>query len=196
MVAISEIIKSIKYGPHLKTVEKGEIKFLKGNHFDEEFDLDKVENSFVSSEHKFCDKFLLNKSDIILAAKGFKNFAWRYTGEQGCCIASSLFYVIKINEDLILSEYFALVINAPKTQHQLKLIGSGVTTPSIPKSELLKIKIPTPTREVQNKLVRLNNTLSKQINIEKKLIEKKKELQGGLLNLLTKNELLINKKVL
>jgi len=194
-IEIGEITNSIKYGPYLISEEVGSIKYLKGNHFNNDYELKKFEYSYINPNEKHI-KYLLKEGDILLAAKGFRNYAWRYSAIEKSCIASSLFFVIKINEEIITSEYFTLSINTPKMLHRIKTINKGVTTPIIPKKEFLKIKIEIPKMERQKEIVSIYNLMEKEIQLERKIIEKKKMLQNGLIDLLIKNELPTNKKVL
>ena len=181
---IENVIGSIKYGPHLPTELGGTIKYLKGNHFDEDYQLSVFSESYLFPEEKL-DKFFLTEQDVILAAKGFRNFAWSYDPQYGQCVASSLFYVLKVDTDQILSQYLALCMNAPKFQHQLKLIGLGSNIPSIPKKELLRLTIDLPPLAVQQKTIELHQLMLKQMELEKKIMEKRKKMNQGLIDLIT-----------
>lgn len=183
-VQIKDITTSIKYGPHLPTIERGDFKYLKGNHFDEDYHLNEFANSFVAENEK-TNKCLLEEGDVILAGKGNRNFAWAYEVEYGACIASSLFYILKIDREKIHSKYLALVINSPKFQHQLKLIGLGATIPVIPKKELMQLKFELPTLEKQQQIISINELMDKQIQLERAIIKKKKQLKKALIDSLT-----------
>lgn len=192
---LRDIVLSIKYGPHFKSIEKGAIKYLKGNHFDDEYELTQFKYSYVKVEENY-EKHLLVENDVLVAAKGFRNYAWRYTTDQGLCIASSLFFVIKLKEDIISSEYFTLLINSPKMLHILKTISKGITTLIIPKNELLKIKVDVPAIERQKEIISIYNLMKKEIQLELKIVQKKKMLHNSLIDLLIQNELPTNKKAL
>jgi len=181
---ITEIIKSIKYGPHFRTEQKGTTKYLKGNQFDEDYQWTLFNNSYVNIDNKEL-KHRLEENDVILAAKGFRNFAWKYTSEYGDCIASSLFYVIKLDMDVIDPDYFTMSINSPRIQHVLKNIGLGATIPAIPKNELLRIDIAVPAMKEQLKAVAIFELLNEQIRIERSILSKRINIKNGLLNLLT-----------
>jgi len=185
MTRLKDIVTSIKYGPHFKTRNEGSIKYLKGNHFNDDFDLTAFAESYADTASD--TSHLLIENDVIIAAKGFRNFAWKYSHQAGECVASSLFYVIKLNEDIILPDYFTMAINSPRTQHRLKNVGLGATIPAIPKKELLRIKISVPTIEEQNKAIEIYKSLDKQIRIEREILDKRLRIKNGLLNLLTEN---------
>jgi len=184
MNQIKDIITSIKYGPHFRTEKKGNVKYLKGNQFDDDFELTLFNDSYIQVDVE--DKnVLLEENDVILAAKGFRNFAWKYSSTSDKCVASSLFYVIKLNQDVINADYFTMAINSPRVQHKLKNVGLGVTIPAIPKNELLRIKIAVPPMSDQLKAVEIHGLLNKQIRIERAILNKRLKIKNELLNLLT-----------
>jgi restriction endonuclease S subunit len=186
MIRLKDIITSIKYGPHYRTEKDGNAKYLKGNQFDEDYELTLFSNSYVNISQEDSNH-LLKENDVILAAKGFRNFAWKHTTDYGECVASSLFYVIKLNEEIIQPDYFTMAINSPRIQHRLKNVGLGATIPAIPKNELLRIKISVPPIEEQKKAIEVYQSLNKQIRIEREILEKRLRIKNGLLNLLTEN---------
>lgn len=182
-VKIEDIALSVKYGPHIKTMEKGEVKYLKANHFDEDYRLSDFSNSYTKTEAKLA-KFLLNEQDVLLAAKGFRFFAWAYDRSFGDCIASSVFYVIKVDTNLVLARYLALYLNLPRVQHTLKNIGLGVSTPSIPKKELQRLTIDLPSLKEQQRIINVIEVIDQQIEIENQILVEKKKLKTGLINYL------------
>ena len=186
MIRLKDIITSIKYGPHYRTEKEGNAKFLKGNQFNDDYELTPITESYVKVNEADTNH-LLNDNDIILAAKGFRNFAWKYTTDYGKCVASSLFYVIKLNTTIIQPDYFTMAINSPRIQHRLKNVGLGVTIPAIPKNELLRIRIAVPSIEEQKKAIEIYESLNKQIRIEREILDKRLRIKNGLLNLLTEN---------
>ena len=181
---IKEIVTSIKYGPHFRTEKEGNAMYLKGNQFDDDYQLTLFKDSYINIDYNE-KKQLLVEDDVILAAKGFRNFAWKYTAEIGACIASSLFYVIKLNSEIIHPDYFTMSINSPRIQHELKNIGLGATIPAIPRNELLRINIAIPTMEEQKKAVAIHKLLNEQISLERKILQRRIDIKNGLLNLLT-----------
>lgn len=182
----NDMIESIKYGPHKQTALEGVIKYHKGNHFDEDFDFTLFDNSYVKEDGNE-EKYLLKENDILFAGKGYRNFAWKYNQEVGPSIASSTFFVIKVREDIVMPEYFVLLINSPKIQYQLRFLGLGPVTPSIPKGELLNMKTNLPSLEDQRKATEIYKSIKSQINIQRRILEQKIKLKNGLLELLTKN---------
>lgn len=184
---IANILDFIRFGPHLRSEEAGQVRYLKGTHFDVEYELTEFESSYVSKE-KGMEKFLLKENDVIVAAKGFRNFAWRYTVDHGPCIASSLFYVIRIRQDLMSSEYFTLLINSPRIQHRLKMMGMGVTIPTIPRKEFTQMKVWVPPKAEQQKVEEVNRLMKHEICLERTILEKKIQRKNGIIEMLTQPE--------
>ena len=182
MTQIKDLVTYIKYGPHLKTEMEGSARYIKGNHFDEDYNLMKVEDSWVKSEN---GKYLLQENDVLVAAKGFRNFAWKYSADAGPCVASSLFYVIRLDEIRIHPDYFVACMNSSRVQHRLKNIGLGATIPAIPKNELLRIDLNVPSMEDQSKAILFYKILNEEIGLYRKILAKKIEMKKGILNLLT-----------
>jgi len=187
MKQIKNIITSIKYGPHFRTQKEGNARFLKGNQFDDDFQLSLSHQSYVTIEEDE-ERALLAENDVIIAAKGFRNFAWKYSAEYGPCVASSLFYVAKLRTDVISPDYFAMVINASRIQHTLKNVGLGATIRAVPKNELLRVKIAIPPMEQQLKAVAIHTLVNEQISIERKILNRRLKIKKGLLNLLTEKQ--------
>ena len=184
-IKLENIVQSIKYGPHFSSSGAGEVRYLKGAHFDEEFELTDFEGSYVGAEESF-EKYLLVENDIIIAAKGGRNYAWKYSEEEGPCVPSSLFFVMKINTEIVESGYLALVLNSPRVQHKLKAVSMGGTISVIPRGELLRLKIAIPPKEKQKQIIKLNKLMKQQIKIEREILNNKIDLKNGLINLLTK----------
>ena len=195
-IILKSIIEFIKYGPHLKSDDgAGTIKYLKGSHFNEDYELTLFNGSYTRADGS-TDKYLLKEEDILLAAKGYRNFAWNYTADAGPCIASSTFYVFKVNQSMVMPEYFTLLINSPKVQHKLRFLGLGPVTPSIPKDELLNIKVNLPSMQEQINAIKIYSSIKQQIKLQRRILEQKINLKNGLLDLLTTKKMQTNKKVL
>ena len=96
-------------------------------------------------------------------------------------MASSLFFVLKVDHNLISPQYLALYMNTNKFQNKLRLISAGSSIPSIPKKELLQLDIVFPALKEQKRIIKLNTLLEKDINIEKDILFHKKNLRKGLI---------------
>lgn len=177
-------IAQIYYGPYEKAETKGLIKYLVSSHFDEFFEPSLFKESFVDTI-KGADKYILQPNDVIVTGKGQRLFAWAYKEEYGDVIPSSLFYIIKINDsNKVAGEYLANYLNSEKVNYALKALSGGTSMPSIQKKELGQLNIYTPSIEKQKQIIEMSKLLNKDVELASKLLEKKKALKTGLLNII------------
>lgn len=180
-------IAQIFYGPYEKAETKGNIKYLVSSHFDEFFEPSEFKDSYVDSV-KDAEKYILRPNDVIVTGKGQRIFAWAYKVEYGTVIPSSLFYIIKLsNNSNIIGEFLANVLNSEKVNHKLKSLSRGTSIPSIQKKELGLLQINIPTIEKQKQIIELSKLLDKDVTLATELLEKKKALKTGLLNMIINN---------
>ncbi len=177
-------IAQIYYGPYEKAETKGKIKYLVSSHFDEFFEPSLFKESYIDAI-KDAEKYILRPNDIIVTGKGQRIFAWAYKEEYGEVIPSSLFYIIKINDSSkLIGEYLANVLNSQKVNHKLKSLSGGTSIPSIQKKELGQLNIYIPSIEKQRQIIDMSKLLDKDVELATKLLEKKKALKTGLLNMI------------
>lgn len=181
MVKKLEEISEIHFGPYEKGEEKGNIKYLLAGHFDEYYQPNNFGESYVELTYK-NEKSLLKANDVVLAGKGQRMFAWSYDEQFGHAIPSSLFYIIRTNPLEVLGEYLAHFLNSDKIQYEIKLIASGGTVPSIPKSELIQLEVFVPSIEEQHRIVNIANLLEKDLILTQQLLNEKMNLKKGVIN--------------
>ena len=148
-------IAKIQTGIYAQTVSSGSVVYLKAKHFDESgnFYSTVIPDLPLNSQ---TEKHLLNDGDIIFAAKGSKNFAAKYEGKNGMCVASSTFLVIRLSDKFrskILAEYLVWYINHPRIQEWLKAKARGSSIVSISKTDLQELEILIPSIEKQKQIL-------------------------------------------
>jgi restriction endonuclease S subunit len=184
-------ITDIQFGLYEKSLDKGNVKYLLAGHFNSSFQPTKFEDSYIDLEDK-SGRFLLEPNDVILSGKGQRIFAWAYDSSFGAAVASSIFYMLRPDSNIILGDYLAYYLNSNKVQFQLQSIGAGATITSIPKRELEQIEIVIPTMDEQIKLVRLAKLLERDIALSEEIIEKKNTLKSALINKMINNNIKLN----
>lgn len=177
----------VQFGPYLKAKDKGTMKYLLGSHFDEHMQPTNFQDSYIEIDSK-SEKFQLQNNDVILAGKGLRTFAWAYKEQYGPMVPSSLFYLLRSSEELVIGDYFAAVLNSERVQHELALIGAGATITSIPKKELKEIEIAIPSINEQKKFLEIYNLLDTDIELTDKLLQEKRNLKRGVVNDLLTNK--------
>ncbi|MBN1337910.1 MAG: restriction endonuclease subunit S, partial [Bacteroidales bacterium] len=128
-------ITSIQTGVFAKPIQKGEIVYLQARHFDENGELAETLYPDLSADNKL-NKHLLRKGDILFAAKGSKNFAACFKNAEMPAVASTSFFVIRLNEKNVLPGYLTWFLNHPSTQTLLKGQARGSSIVSISKAVL------------------------------------------------------------
>lgn len=182
-VKLDEIC-SLSFGQHIKSHSDGEIKFLQVKNFSEDGQFLQNVQNFVKVED-VKPNILLQHGDIIFVSKGSKFFAYQYGESIGAAIASSVFYVIKANQDLIIPEYLVCILNQPKSIAYFTGASAGSSIPSIRKSELLDFEIPLLSKDDQHKIVDFYREHLKQQAILTQLKEKQQHLFNQTINQLT-----------
>lgn len=164
-----ENILKIKSGVFAKSDANPDLYYIQSTDFNKQREW--VENlNFVLTKSAKFNNHILNKGDILFAAKGRDFFAVVYDGKFEPAVASSTFLVLQVQNDNVIPEYVAWFINHPKTQKILWGFAKGSGIPSISKTILDQIEIPIPELSKQNsildffKLQKAEKQLQKQIN--------------------------------
>jgi restriction endonuclease S subunit len=159
----------IQTGVFAKTVAKGDVAYLQPKYYNETGQLiTKLEpdlNSLGVSE-----KHILKQGDVLFAAKGSKNFATHFDLEEISAAASTSFFVIRIYDKSILSEYLTWYLNHPTTMKILKSFARGTSVPSISKDVLNDLEITVPSIERQKLIFSIDNLRKKERKIQRHLL--------------------------
>lgn len=165
-------IAQIQFGLYSKPIEYGNVTYLQAKHFDDwGYQSDKID-TFMQIDKK-NEAHLLEDGDILLVGKGMRNFAWTYEKAYGPAIASSIFFVIKVDKSKVIPEFLTTLFNMPQTQSYFQTLGAGSSIPSIRKSELEAFTIKLPTLEVQEKVINIKQLHYKDMELSKKIISEK-----------------------
>ncbi|MBR9920303.1 MAG: hypothetical protein GYB31_05630 [Bacteroidetes bacterium] len=175
-------IAGISFGTYQKTSSEAGIPYLLANQFDEGGRLIAGFEQFVPSTVKGVEKHCLQNGDLLLAGKGFRNFSWQYNKQLGQIIPSSLFFIIRPDQSLLLPGFLNVFLNLPNTQSRLRIMGEGTKIPSIRKTELEELRIPVPTLEIQQKIVEIHRLHKSDIALTESIINQKKNLFTGVVN--------------
>ncbi len=165
-------IAQIHFGYYAQPATKGTIAYLQAKHFNDFGRLTTDHSTYLEEDEK-TTKNLLQPGDILFAAKGFRFFATLYKSEFGKAVASSIFFIIKLDLKKVIPEYLVAVLNMPKNQLHFQQSGAGSSIPSIRKSELLDFAFNLIPIEQQQKIVTLQELYVKDIELSENLIKQK-----------------------
>jgi restriction endonuclease S subunit len=187
MEKVFESIADLQFGLYEKPVESGDTIYLQVKDFDANNQFSNQPSTFLNSDEKSI-KHLLTDGDVIFVAKGFRNFAWTYKESFGPAIASSIFFVIKVDTSEILPEYLTTLFNSNAYQQVFQQLGAGSSIPSIRKSELEAIKIHVPSLELQRKAVMINELYLKELELTTQIMDEKQKYYSTIINKLITQE--------
>ena len=169
-------IATIQTGTFTKTVAEGEVVYLQARHFDEFGNMD---SDLLHPDLKLdnlTQKHLLKPGDVLFAAKGIKNFATVYEAHNPPAVASTTFFVIRLQDTHVMPAYVTWVLNNPDTQFYLKRSARGSSMVSISKSVLEDLDIPIPDLKTQMTILNIAR-LRKAEKFLKEKIEALREMQ-------------------
>ena len=178
---------NLSFGHYLKPTQDKGISYLQVKNFSDDGEyLDNVEN-FVQ-EKNIKESLLLEQDDILFVSKGMRFFAYKYETAIGAAIASSIFYIIKVDADLIVADYLVCILNHPKSMAYFNGVSAGSSIPSIRKKELLDFEIPVPSILEQEEIVKIYKLHIKQQKIIAELKQKNQIRFNQVINQLIENK--------
>ena len=152
-------IAFIQTGVFAKPAKEGQIVYLQSKHFDENGILKSSLYPDLKSD-SISEKHLLQNGDIIFAAKGTKNFAALFESLNLPAVASTSFFVIRLNEDFqdkVLPEYLTWYLNNTSSQNYLKSKAVGSSIVSISKPVIDELELSIPDLNTQKAILRITH---------------------------------------
>ena len=168
----------IRFGVHSQIMPQGTTAYLQARHFSSIGQMVSSPGSYVSREVKL-NTHLLKDGDVLMAGKGAKNFAWTYRKHIGSAVASTLFYVISVNQETIYPEYLATIINLPFNQSYFQKLSSSSSVASLRKKELAEFNVPVLPMKEQKVIAEFADLHRKEMSIAEELIALKQDLYLG-----------------
>lgn len=121
----------------------------------------------------------LQAGDVLVLARGQKNFGFALGDLPHPTLASSYFFVLRPNET-ITGAYLAWYLNQPAAQRHFKrLATTGAHMPVVNRDVLESLKLPVPDREAQLKIIELEALAATQTKLLADLAKKKRALATG-----------------
>ncbi len=184
MKTLVKQIAHIQTGLFAKPAGVGELVYLQSRHFDEQGRLLATLHSDLPAED-ISPKHLLQPGDVLFAAKGTKNFATVYEAQNPPAVASTSFFVLRLQDKSILPDYFAWYLNSIKAQQELKAQAIGTGIPSISKQVLETLELQIPSLETQEAILKISTLFDREKKIRMEIEEQREQLiQRHLLNIL------------
>lgn len=181
----SEVISGYSFRVGLSSQENGDIYVVRAKDVDENLYININELTTIEKED-FKEKFFLNKSDVILSARG-KLEAAVLDANQKDIIASSSVYIIRLQRNDIIPEYLAIFLNSIDGQRKIKERITGSAIKTILRKDLKDIPITIPDIKTQKEIVDIYKISQREQQLLKQKTIFKKQISEGLIsNLINK----------
>ena len=178
-------IGSIQTGLFAKPVSDGDTIYLQSKHFDGFGNINTTLHPDLKSD-KLIEKHLLIQGDVLFAAKGTKNFAFCYLINEMPSVASTSFFVIRINEKFsnkVLPDFLAWSLNQPKTLNLLKDQAMGTSIVSISKTVLEDLEIAIPPIHIQKNILYISKLRNQEKELNQRIEQlREKQIQQQIIN--------------
>ena len=115
--------------------------------------------------------YWLEKDDILIVARGKHFYATLITQIELKAVASLHFYILRIKNKMITSEFLTWFINQKPAQSYFTKQAEGSRTLSIKKESLSNLLIPIPDLAVQSNISNLNRTINEEQTLFNKMIQ-------------------------
>jgi restriction endonuclease S subunit len=184
LTRISEI-SYIRFGLYAEPETTGNAAYLQVRQFNEDGRLINQADEYINIDKK-TQEHVLRDGDVLFVGKGNRLFSWCYKQTDQPAVASSIFFVLRPDTNLVYPEYLAAILNAPQSKAVFQKIGSGTNILSIRKSELGAFQIPLLAMEQQKKIASLAELHQKEIELAQQLIAQKQALYTSIISKLIK----------
>ena len=175
-------IASIQTGLFAKTDVEGELVYLQVKDFDENGLLRLPLHADLKAKAVY-EKHVLQRGDVLFAAKGNKNFAAIFEGQDKECVASTTFFVIRLLTETILPGYLTFYLNQPNIQKLLKANAIGSSIPSISKVVLEELEIEIPDLTTQKNILHISELQKKEKQLRQQIeMLRDKQIEQQIIN--------------
>ncbi len=184
-----EDIASVFTGVYQKTAPSGDTYYLQAKHFDEggRFLPDAIPAPEVILDDRL-EKHKLKDGDLLLMAKGESNKACLYRESIGQAVASSAFFVIRMENGEVDPEYLQWYLNTSFVQSMLTNLSKGTHILSLSKKALMKVQVYVPSLQRQLEILSIKALWEKEKQLSLELLKCKDVYYQNLLLDLAKSD--------
>lgn len=169
-------VASIQTGIYLKNTSSPNICYLQVNDFDEEGSLRQTVQPTTTLGDK-ATRHLLTNSDLLLAAKGGKNFCALAPTQLGPSVASPSFLIIRIDDPTrLVPEYLSGFLNLSSTRKLLTAQAQGSAIASLSKADLEEFEVPLPPLERQQACIALTRLHRREQALYRAIAERRRQI--------------------
>lgn len=122
------------------------------------------------------ERYLVNSGDVLFLSRGRYNVAVAIREPLSDTIAAGTFYIARVRNNRILSEYLAWYINQPQTQADLRSRAQATNIPLVTKAAFESLEIDIPALAVQRTIVDMAGLVSRERALLSQLAQKREQV--------------------
>ncbi|PSF08260.1 hypothetical protein C7H09_08840 [Marinobacter fuscus] len=190
---VNDLSTKIQYGHTAKAADKGNAQFLRITDIQDN-NIDWLGVPFVDLKEKEIEKYALKDNDLVFARSGATAGKSILIKEppRNAIFASYLIRIVP-DKETIQPEYLELFFKSPAYWDIVKANAAGAAQPNINGTKLGEFKVPTPSMEIQKRIVDEMSSLSARVTELKKELRDKvyfiESAKSSILNSAFKGEL-------
>lgn len=174
---IAEVNSGLSFRGKIKADRAGEISVIQMR--DLMNDYSSIGDSCLAIDrNKVKEKHLLKKGDLLFIAKGNVNTAIYYNGSPENAVATSVFFVVRIDKNRAVPGYVQWYLNLSQSQKHFKQNQTGTYTPAVKKDVVEEMQLTLPDLKVQEKISKIYALEA----IESRILSKLQEMRSSCLN--------------
>lgn len=177
---IADVRSGHLFKNRFEDVEDGNIKVVQLRDVDDEGKLD-LSSLYRVNLEKVMDRTLLMKGDVVFKAKSNKPVAAVVNDDVSNTIATSHFFIIRLQKDVLIPEYLAWFLNHDGAQQYFQKRARGSWIPMINKKILGELEVSIPELKIQKLIVKINNLLVREIELVDELKDARKRMIDAML---------------
>jgi restriction endonuclease S subunit len=178
-------VSEIRFGLYAQPERFGSTAYVQVRQFNDDGRLIAEPDEFINIDKK-AESHLLMEGDVLFVGKGNRLFSWCYHQTEQPAVASSIFFVLKPDLNVVIPDYLAAILNAGPSKAAFRKIGAGTNIFSIRKSELAAFQIPLPSMQQQKRVAALDRLHQKEVELAQQLISQKQNLYTAIISKLIK----------
>ena len=172
---IADIYSGYLFRTKVENVEKGSFQVLQMANVAKSGDIDWSSLSRVNIDSVKSIQ-MIQRGDILFKAKGFSHTAILVDRTEKNTIASSFFFIVRVNSMNVLPEYVTWYINQKPAQQYLARTSAGTGIRYVNRANLRGLEIVVPDLVTQKKVVKLHTLNQREKHLLTEIQKKRQKL--------------------
>lgn len=176
IVSYSGLFSGYSFRGKITPAKQGDLRVIQLKDVENDYTTIGNDCIFVNKD-QVKGKYYLKDGDILFISKGANNYAIPfYADDNYPSVASSAFFIVRLDETKANANFVAWYINQSKVQQYLESQAMGTYTTSINRETIENIPILLPPISQQKKIANIAALAAKEQNLYNQLLEEKNRL--------------------